>query len=91
MLHDLHALQTQATVREVNELCKQARLALTNAYITVYIPDQMPVCGKDKKAWLLDKLNDVFGAVLHKHSLSSWTSRRTTLLGKLEEMAFSIS
>ena len=91
MLHDLHALQTQATVREVNELCKQARFALTNAYITVYIPDQMPVCGNDKKAWLLDKLNDVFGAVLHKHSLSSGDSPVQLYKDKLWEMDFSNS
>ena len=65
LLHDLHALPKQATVRKVNELCKRARLSKTNAYLTAYLREHMPTIGKDKKAELLNDLNGVFNVVLH--------------------------
>ena len=91
LLHDLHALPKQATVRKVNELCKRARLARTNAYITSYLREQMPVFGKDKKkAELLEKLNEVFNTVMHRYNLSQGDFPPFNVYkDKLQEMDFS--
>ncbi|EDR29587.1 EH domain-containing protein, putative [Entamoeba dispar SAW760] len=72
LMYDLHALPKQATVRKVNELCKRARLAKANAYITSYLREQMPTFGKDKKkAELLKDLNTVFNTVMKRYNLAA--------------------
>ena len=71
LMRDLHNLPKQATVRKVNELCKRARLAKANAYITSYLREQMPTFGKDKKKKeLLADLNSVFNAVMKRYNLA---------------------
>ncbi|BFU21182.1 EH-domain containing protein putative [Entamoeba histolytica] len=72
LMYDLHALPKQATVRKVNELCKRARLAKTNAYITSYLREQMPTFGKEKKkAELIADLNNVFNIIMRKYNLAA--------------------
>lgn len=92
LLHNLQVLPKQATVRNVNELCKRDRLARTNAYIAVNLREQRPTFGKDKKAEMLNYLNGIFNAVLHRYNLSSGDFPPINVYkDKLQEIDFSKS
>ncbi|ELP94307.1 EH domain containing protein, putative [Entamoeba invadens IP1] len=72
LMRDLHDLPKLATTRKVNEICKRARIAKTNAYLVSYLRDQMPTFGKEKKkAELIAGMNDVFNAVMIKYQLTA--------------------
>ncbi len=62
LLHELHNLPANSTVRKVNELVKRARLVKVHAYIISHLKKEMPsMFGKDsKQKEIIGNLQDEF-------------------------------